>query len=175
MLGQQAFEGQSRLATDTAVTLSMPSGQVTSVQRNISYTQRAAGGGVTIHGDEGTMSAGVVTTSFRTVFVPPWTDTQHTLEPGQSVNQTWTGTSTTNGVTMPLQGSRSIRFVGREAISVPAGSFATCRFEQTQPGQPSPFTTWIAQKFGAPVQVQSSGGLTQALRLIVDGAVVTGN
>lgn len=175
VLGQRAFEGHLRLATDTTITLSLPSGQATSVQRNIIYTQRAADAGVTVYGDEGTMTAGVVTSAFKTVFNPAWTDTQHSLAPGQTVDQSWSGTSTSNGVTLTLQGSRSIRFVAQETTTVPAGTFSTCRFEQTQPGQPGPVTTWIARKFGAPVQVQSSGNLTQALRLTVDGTVVTAN
>lgn len=174
VLGQRSFEGRSLLATATTVTLTLATGATASVQRNTSYTQRASAGGVTIHGDEGSMSMGAVNASFRTVFNPPWTDTQHVLSPGQSVTQTWSGTTTSQGQTSPLQGSRSIRFVTRETITVPAGTFETCRFEQTQASTTGPMTTWIARGWGVPVQVQGSatspGGITRAVRISVDGA-----
>ena len=179
VLGARSFEGQSRLATDTTVTLSLPSGQVTSVQRNTSYTSRAQNGGVTIFGDEGSLTTGAVASSFRTVFSPGWTDNQYVMVPGQTDVQNWTGTSTAQGRTSPLQGGRTIRFVARETITVPAGTFETCRFEQSQSSSPTPLTTWIAVGWGVPVQLRSGTGAqattTAALRIAVDGQPVRGN
>lgn len=175
VLGPRSFEGRSLLATDTTVTLTLPTGATSSVQRNTSYTQRSAEGGVTLYGDEGSMTMGGFTTSFRTVFTPPWTDTQQVLEPGESVVETWTGTTTTQGQTNPLRGSRTIRFVARETLTVPAGSFETCRFEQTQPPTPGTLSTWIARGWGLPVQTTSTanpGSFIRAQRITIDGAAV---
>lgn len=176
VLGPRSFEGRTLLATDITVTLSTAAGVTASVQRNTSYTLRASDVGVTIHGDEGSLAAGAVSTSLRTVFTPAWTDTQYGLELGQSVLQTWAGTSTSQGVSSTLRGSRTIRFVARETVTVPAGTFETCRFEQTQASSPGPVTTWIARGWGLPVQMQSTvrgqTSTTQALRVTVDGEIV---
>lgn len=175
VLGPRTFEGRSLLATDTTVTLTLPTGATSSVQRNTSYTQRSVEGGITLHGDEGSLTAGGFNTSFRTVYTPPWTDTQHVIELGQSVVETWTGTTTTQGQTNPLQGSRTIRFVARETLTVPAGTFETCRFEQAQPSNMGTLTTWIARGWSVPVQLTSTanpGSFTRAQRITIDGVVI---
>lgn len=173
--GNGNFEGRSLLATDTTVTLKTAAGVATSVQRNTSWTERGPGFSVTQHGDEGSLTAGGFTTLFRTVFTPPWVDSQHALALGETVTESWTGTSTTQGRTGPLSGSRTIRFVSRETITVPAGTFAACRFEQSQPSTPTVMTTWIARGWGVPIRLVTSGSnsVTEAQSVVIDGRVVT--
>ena len=98
----------------------------------------------TTQGGSTTVIAGTATT----VFTPPWVDTSYALEPGKTVTQTYTETATitssvNGGAPTTQTGTSSVsitnKFVGIETITVPAGSFQACRFQDSDtPGN----TTW---------------------------------
>jgi hypothetical protein len=67
----------------------------------------------------------------RSRYLPP-VNFSFALAPGASFTQAWSQFLSTGGTTT-FDGSRelTIRYVGREPLSVPAGTFDTCRFEAT--------------------------------------------
>src|SRR5207247_8692924 len=74
--------------------------------------------------------------SLKLVFTPPKRDKRFTLAQGETASQTYTifSTTTLTGVSNPITSSRSqtdtVRYLGREPITVLGGPFDTCRFAE---------------------------------------------
>jgi hypothetical protein len=86
------------------------------------------------------------------VFTPPFRDKRYTLVPGEMLTQTSTAVTTTNFPPAPLTTTTNtttqiVRYLGQENVTVPAGTFATCKFEFEN------LTTWEAK--GKGIQVKS--------------------
>jgi hypothetical protein len=86
-----------------------------------------------------------------TVYDPPYREKKYTLSPGESITQTQTQTTTSvlNGAPQPpvtSSNTTSTKYVGMESVTVPAGTFNSCRFEVTQVSGPQAgqliITTW---------------------------------
>lgn len=127
-----------------------------------------------------------LTTDSRTVYSPPWVDRRFTLNQGQTLTQTYTGTTTVTSAS-PFPGvpgtsttttttiTQHIRFVGIESVTVPAGTFSACKFEDTDPAAPTSLTTtWLAVGHGSVVKtVGTSTAGTQtivATSILINGA-----
>ncbi len=77
-------------------------------------------------------------------------------------------TSTEQHVQYPFGGATS-RFLRRERVTVPAGTFDACVFESRDPGAPEVTgTTWVADGKGFTLKtVAASGGVTNATTVTV--------
>lgn len=118
----------------------------------------------------------------KTVWTPPLV-TVLTARPGETITaaSTMVVDSTVKGVAQPTitkQISESALFVGFEAVTIAAGSFPACRFEQKHSGPQGPTTTYwrlrghgILLKSHTPASAVDGGGTEELLSLLVNGAV----
>ena len=136
------------------------------------YNKRTGDFEVTLYGSESTINASVsgfnMVTTTKTVDTPPSVDRQYGLAAGQSVTQTTTYaiTSTTTGIpglpatpqTSTSTTTQTVKFVGRENVTVPAKTYSACKFETTfsTSGVTSTTTTWVIDGKGIPVKIQST-------------------
>ncbi len=126
-----------------------------------------------------------LTNDSRTVYSPPWVDRRFTLNAGQTLTQTYTGTTTATvggfpgvpgtSTTTTTTTTQHVRFVGLESVTVPAGTFNACKFEDTDPATPANMTTtWPAVNHGSMVKtVGTSPSGTQTIvarSILVNGA-----
>jgi hypothetical protein len=68
----------------------------------------------------------------KTVYTPPMRDKRYSLAVGESATQTFTVTTTSNlpgFETSSTTLTSTTKYLGRETITVPAGAFETCKFE----------------------------------------------
>jgi hypothetical protein len=137
-----SFEGQS--ATEAAVTSSFSFATTSQVWTLRTYTRPGGATDLLNFGwtiDSTTTTGGVVngTLQERLVYTPAALDTHASMAVGETRTfgpYPYTKTSTVNGVVQPVQNSSvssTWRFVGVERITVPAGSFDTCRWETGSP------------------------------------------
>lgn len=84
----------------------------------------------------------------KQVFSPAARDKRFTLNAGESTvfAQTYTTTVTPPGTTSNTTASPTVTYVGQESVTVPAGTFTACKFNQTFEGSTS--TTWIIKGSG---------------------------
>lgn len=106
----------------------------------------------------------VFSTGMKMVYQPPFIDASYSLAPGASWTGTQTGTATMTYhgpfgeeeiYTIPLMIATTIRYVGREQVSVPAGTYDACRFEVTSSDTPDVDTQWVVYGKGFAVQTLS--------------------
>ena len=176
-----SFEGSSaREMTATTTGSNTIAGLTVAIDTELkSYQNAAANGETTQYGvllRAVTPTGGfALTTNSKTVFAPPWVDRRYTLTAGQSIVQTYAGTttSTTTGfpglpttpTTANVSVSQTVRFVGKESVTVPLGTFQACKFEEFATATPSEVTTnWLA--VGNGVLLRSSATTTQGTQVI---------
>ena len=153
------------------------------------YARRTGDAEVTEYGDThvtATTVGGISsTTNSKTVWSPPSIDKQYGLAIGGSYTLTQTGTTSSSTVitglparnsTTPTTTTETTKYVGRESVTVPAGSYSTCRFESTTAGSPGTSTTWVIVGKGVGVKsvdTNGAGVVTQTLQatsLTLNGA-----
>ena len=129
---------------------------------------------------------------------PPLVE-RYDLSPGQGFEQSYELLSQTTVAGTVFDSIQSVQlsttYIGRESVTVPAGTFSTCRYEQTQtvtpppivigdqvftpPPQISEITIWYAVNSGFPVRrvdVSDVGTETsELLSFSINGVPVTGN
>ncbi|MBI5256734.1 MAG: hypothetical protein HY855_09555 [Burkholderiales bacterium] len=106
------------------------------------------------------------TTTLKTLYTPAWVDRIYALGVGQALSSSWTSTTTattsylnnvlpTTTSTYGGSNSETVRYIGRETITVPAGTYATCRFERTSASATGGVTVdWVLAGHGALVKRQ---------------------
>lgn len=118
-----------------------------------------------------------LTTTSRMVWTPPWVDKQYGLAIGGSYTYTQTGTvtMTTGGIpglpggtptTTPVSSTQTVKYVGRESVTVPAGTYNACKFESKTAGSTDLSTQWVVVGKGVPVKTattDAAGKLTQTI------------
>jgi hypothetical protein len=139
-----------------------------------------------------------VVASSTVVNEPPELD-RYDLAPGQSYSQTFVQTFTVDGPFGPGQFTETITFertyVGRDTTRVPAGGFATCRFDHvetvtttglaiqangevvTLPAEvtESSFSDWFGVNNGLPIKsVYDDGEVIELLSATINGQAVIG-
>jgi hypothetical protein len=174
VVGTVTFQGHVATAVDNVQSDSFTR---SGVEYNRTYSTRSysavtGAGEVTHYGwtssESGTTPGGLPSTSTTTaVFSPVLVDDQYRMQPGQSIAFTQTSNETVltsiNGG--PVQGQidtytykQIITYLGRETVTVPAGTFETCKYEVILPAVPvtSPYgsleTRWVAVGTGQSVQ-----------------------
>jgi hypothetical protein len=177
--GPATFDGRAA----TELRLIQPLGPAT-LDVRLYGSPDAATGAVTAFGSISVASVSVggssITSTSQVVLNPPALDLEFTLAPGQTAperttTQTETRVDAQDGVAQPPvvatthETFAAVTFVGLETVSVPAGTFRTCRFSDA--GSPAT-TRWTLVGYGSPVK-DSTGG--QATQIRVNGAPITGN
>jgi hypothetical protein len=167
-----AFEGQAdatEVDTDTSEDFQL-TGQVATRQstNTLSYVRQTADADI-IYGSVLTFVSGADQgTVVRTVFTPPLVDRRFTLPAGQ---QTTVATSATATATLPsgrqlvsqLSESATVRFIGKEQITVPAGTFDSCRFEITLAGAARPSIYWYQAGSGVVLKISNALDVSRTL------------
>lgn len=174
--GAAAFEGQNATLT-TATTTGTNQTQGVSVSTttvNKVYQQAAGNGLVKTLGAlidatiGGVVVAGVstpaTTTSSKVVYDPAEENREFMLSLGQSVTKTTTVRTTTAGNTISTTGSTTHTYEARESITVPAGTYNTCRYRISSGSDVT--TTWyiVGKGIMARSQATTSAG-TQTIQL----------
>jgi len=99
----------------------------------------------------------------KTVYTPPLVNVL-TAVPGGTISSTatWVTTTTLNGVDQwPVSFSSSTTgvFVGVESVTIAAGTFNACRFEQRDAGAQGPLTTrWVLLGHGVELKSSTPAG-----------------
>jgi len=166
--GQTTFEGQQAVETIQTTTI----GSATTGSDDRTYARRTGEAEYTTYGRvsvSNTSYAGQnVTTTTRTVYSPHLVDRQFALSVGESVTLPWNGATTTT-ISIPGQSDRTTttsvsqtvttNYVGRETVTVPAGTYSTCRFENTFVSALGTIssTSWVIIGKGIPVQYAQGG------------------
>lgn len=182
------FEGQQALLTTVRTTGSGSTAQGSATMDTTMklYSSLAGTADVTQYGQEFVTTAEsmgyTLTTTNRTVWNPPYLDPQYTLALGQSATSTLSGmlTSVMTGIagmpavpttTTPISQTASTRYAGRETVTVPAGTFDTCRFEVTTSGSAgsSTVSNWVIFGKGIPVRTTAADQTTSATAIAVNG------
>lgn len=191
--GTVAFEGQQATETSIKTTgTNMIAGISTAIDtQGKAYAKRTGDAELTHYGltlGSSTSIAGVTsTTETKSVFSPPWVDKIYALAIGESLtvsyNVTTTGSTT---MTSPIPGfppvvtplpstssvtNQTIKYVGRETVTVPAGTYNTCRFDYTTTDGTS--SQWIIVGNGlmakSTATVQGKTQLIQATSITLNG------
>jgi hypothetical protein len=174
--GPKTFEGQSAIETDFRLsgTMTTQGQSATSDFTTTSYGRATGTAEFTSYGSQSSNSfsapGGFTSTSTtKTVYTPPWVSRVFALAVGQSTTETSTSVITTTtsmtggGITLPPSTtsttsttSMTTKFVGREQVTVPAGTYATCKFEITNVGVAGVTTSWVIDGKGIPVKGTTS-------------------
>lgn len=203
VIGPAVFEGQA--ATQQQVRHAMasyPGGIPAGAdlgQAQFRYYRKTGPAEITHFGDSGlvtsTSTAGGFTSSMRmesrSVYEPPRVDRLYSLPLGGSDSTTTTyrtrATVTTTFTGQPPRTTETdtstartetVRFLRREVVTVPLGSFNACVFEWTASDQPgASLTSWIADGQGVSLRtVQASPDgvtTTEAIAASINGQAVT--
>ena len=130
------------------------------------------------------MGSEIIDSVTDAVYSPIFVDQRYTLTAGQSITQNWaqntstTVRTTTDGVpdtpitsTAAVSETVTTTFVGGERVTVPAGTFDTCKFIDTfSDGQTSTTTThWILLDYGIDIMSISGSGTVSAKTISVNG------
>lgn len=173
--GLTTFEGYQARETTTLVSANHDGMSSNSTTR--SYILRTGDAEVTHYGTIGTYSStmqGVTYSStIRTVMSPPYVDPQYSLAIGASVTSTHSGFSTTTTSmtgapdqthASPFSSTMTTKYVGQESVTVPAGTFNTCKFEVTTSGSTDVSTSWFIA--GKGIHVKSSYSYNSTVSVI---------
>lgn len=179
--GLTTFEGYQ--ARETITLMSSTHDGMSSTSTNKSYGFRTGDAEVTHYGSVMTSSAtmpGMTYNSIiRTVMTPPYTDPQYSLAVGASVTSTHSGVSTTTTsmtgqpdqtFSSPFTSSMTTKYVGQESVTVPAGTFNTCKFEVTTPGSTDVSTSWFVAGKGIHLKSSYPGMAMEATSVRLNGA-----
>lgn len=140
IVGQATFEGQSAFKLSSTI-----SGLQLGVEyqnTTFTYHQPDASGLVKTLGMETEQSVPPFTQRISVVYTPPDVDTEFSLPLGGTLTKSVTSRTTTTmsggGVTLPPQtttdtATQTHAYEARESITVPAGTYDTCRYRETEP------------------------------------------
>lgn len=154
------FEGHQARATATHSTGSNTvQGTTVAVDTNGTFYASRTGTSEMTHYGFSTV-AGPAT--INTVYSPPFVDRQSGLAIGESIIATQTGTTnmTFGGTSLPpsqINTTTTTKYVGQDPVTVPAGTYNTCKFEVTTAGSSGVTTNWVIVGNGIPVQVTLTG------------------
>jgi len=174
VVGTSTFQGHVATAVDNvqSSTFTVSGVEHSRTDSNRSYSAVTGAGEVTHYGytstNSGTTSGSLpYTSTMTTVFSPALVDDQFRMQVGQSIDLTQTSndtnaTSVNGGPLEVVSGTNTskqiITYLGRETVTVPAGTYETCKYEVISPAVAvtSPYgaleTRWIAVGTGQTVQ-----------------------
>ncbi|NRF67425.1 hypothetical protein HLB44_10555 [Aquincola sp. S2] len=176
VVGPKTFEGNSAIETVVKTTGTLGgNAQNTEIHE---FRNRTGDAQVTHYGSQQSTSNTVVgvsttTTDIKTIATPPWTTSYYGLAAGASQTTTATDvTTTTTTTTFTIPGvppmvntssattttTTTTKFVGRESVTVPAGTYSACKYESTIAGESGyTATSWYIDGKGIMVKFVLSG------------------
>lgn len=124
--------------------------------------------------------AGMPGMTLITAYSPPVEGRRATLGVGESYVQQWNSTTTTQGG--PVTNAEAVRtretltdtYLGQEVVTVPAGTFMTCKFLLRNDGAGSEITHWVAKGSGLSVRDYQRIQGQDWLRELLPGATLDG-
>jgi len=181
--GMTTFEGHMARETSTLVTGTVSGSDGFSYSSTgHTYGARTGTAEVTQYGSVSVLtyaSSGLtITSSMRTVLTPPYVDTQYLLAQGASTTATQSGSTTTTTsrtgapdetATTAFSVTTTTKYAGQETITVPAGTFDTCKFESTTDGSPGVTTAWFIAGKGIHVKSAYTGMTVEATSVTLNG------
>lgn len=97
-------------------------------------------------------------------YQPPYVDSKANLQVGETGSYTQLGNVVTTGAgSGPLNVVTTVTFVGKETVTVPAGTFSACRYDSTTGGSTIKGSSWIYRS----VVVKSSSPDANGTQLIL--------
>ncbi len=174
--GQSATEIQADTTTATLNTTTTTKSYGNANPTTGAYTDLGSVGVIT-----GSVGGINTRTDVTTVYTPPFTNLTFTLAVGQSVTQTATQTTTTTSTIGGVAGAPMTnvdttttvtQFIGQESVTVPAGTFNTCRLLITKPGETGGVTLWLLVNSGLTVKSEAAGVTTSAISITINGVPV---
>jgi hypothetical protein len=171
-----SFEGQT--ASEFLITATSIVPEIGPIETEVRSYSRLDGTDLLTFGSITTLTAPSPGT-LTSVNSPPNRDRRFSLDVGESSTSTFTATTTTNFEGVPptvfsTDLTETVTYLGRETVTVPAGTFETCKFDQGGVG-----TQWLAVGNGLAVKSfspASEGAPESTLELqsgTFDGSPVT--
>lgn len=156
----KTFEGAQAVETVATTTGTNTVAGITTTLDTVvkAYTRKTGSAEITYYGALTTSTQLVAGFSIpmetKTVWSPPWVDHRYSLGVGEQLTQTYSGSTTiTSGgllgspgtvTTTPTPVSNVVKFVGIESVTVPAGTYNACKFQDWAVATPTEVTTtWI--------------------------------
>lgn len=177
--GRSTFNGNSATEATSTVKARSSSGRFDSDSTTRSYYDLVSGPQVKVFGTitQATASGFSITTTVR---LEPFLLRRFDLSSGNNFTQSYTIKTETNPSfsTIPDQSATAkITFVGMERISVPAGSFNSCKFttETTIGGSTTTSTEWFATGNGTSLRTLSGNTDSVLVSATINGTQVAGN
>jgi hypothetical protein len=155
-----SFEGQSATEFRSSTTATF-TGLAPTIATAKSYAN-VDGSDLLLHGTLADITS-PVTGSIKAVFTPPKRDKRFTLAVGESASVTYTIFTTTtltgvpNAITSSSSQTDTVRYLGRETITVAGGTFDTCKFDEN-PGQTSASSVWMGAGNAKGVMIKTQAG-----------------
>lgn len=191
VVGLTTFEGNSAYETlfKTTTVVTSPRPLTTTVEvRN--YARRTGDAEVTHYGNSSSVAAEysgyAATTTTKEVYTPPWVSKLAGIPLGGTLTETWTEISTSStvvtGIPIPVPPTTSTStttttstYAANETLTVPAGTYSTCRYESTVAGTPAgaSVTTWYVR--GKGMLVKSLTRLPGSVDSVLEATSITLN
>lgn len=139
-VGTGAFDNVGNaLAVDTVATSTFTApahlAGYTGTVTNKNYVNLEGGNTLVEYGGVGQIEVEGFETSYKVVYNPPTRDERWKLPAGESMDRTSTSTTTSTVLGITTSETVTIReritYHGRETVTVPAGTFQTCKFSIT--------------------------------------------
>ena len=164
VLRRADFAGYSALETEVTTTTSY-TGLPAVATTVLNYADSVGGNLIEEYGNVVTASVSGINTRTVSTFVPPWRDVKWTLGTGQTETYSYTLRSETSITGSPVPVPPSITetavsgtwtYNGREAVTVPLGTFNACKFTEATGGDTN--VLWYAPGTGITVKSVSTDG-----------------
>ena len=164
------FEGYAQAReTSIILTITPPAPGTGFENRSKAYNQRTGDAEFTGYGSTSSTRTLIGTSVVsKSVWSPPLVDRKSSLALGESYTTTTTitTTNTTSGIpgqpesssTTSSTSTSTFKFVGRETVTVPAGTYSTCRFEGTTSTSTSAGSLWFIDGKGILVKYETGDG-----------------
>jgi hypothetical protein len=176
--GTATFNGKS--ATES-VTQTQTTGPAPSTSATKSYyTVASSAKSITYHGSVVDVSAPVAASS--TLTINPGMTEQFNLNAGESYTQTYSITTAMQVMGFPVNTVtdfvNKVTFKGIETITVPAGTFKTCRMETSSKSTvlgtsvTGLSTSWITVDTGVSVRTEASGDISELVSGSINGTAI---
>lgn len=172
--GAATFNGYAAYEQDETITATINGNTTTNQQQQ--YTNLTGGGLLEFFGNAGTSGS----STFKSIFTPPYVGGLLTLAVGatNTVNENATTYVTTGSITTTQQTSYSIvsTFVDRESLTVPAGTYNTCKFRSYNATNANVVSTiWVIDGYGIQVQATNTSGGTLLDTMTTTALTVNGS
>lgn len=177
VMRQTTFKGNTAIEAESEVDADASDPAYSSDSTTLTYTKLSPGRGLLTFGviTEASVSGFAFTT---TVSNDPAREFRYDLNAGQSYSQDYTVT-VENPAPAPstqVDIAETIKYIGRESVTVPAGTFNACKFQtssSTDGGAAAVTTEWFAVGSGIFLKNKSGGDESVLISASINGAPVT--